>query len=120
MAYDTEGHELQRLFANWGKLSERAKSIILIAAEVRPPSGPGQFRKIRRVRKGESPGWLPTALNILKDAQGYITDRQMAVMVGVSASTISRNATYQNAVKTYGEPLRKVVRRGPKRKLRNI
>lgn len=116
MAYDTEGHELQRLFANWGKLSERAKSAILILAEVRPPAGPGPFRKIVKPRKGESPGWLIIALNILRDSSGQLSDREIAERLAVSHSTLSRSPEYQRAKQAYFQEVRRVVRRGPRRK----
>jgi hypothetical protein len=116
MAYDSEGHELQRLFANWGKLSERAKSIILIAAEVRQPSGPGPFRKILKPRKGESPAWLITALTILRDSSGQLSDREIAERLGVSHSTLSRSPEYQRAKQAFFQEVRRVVRRGPRRK----
>jgi hypothetical protein len=118
MPYDTEGHELQRLFANWRKLSPRVRSAILVLAEVRPPSEPVQFRKIRRRRSGEAPGWLVTALTILKDSQGRITDREMAVRVGTSTTALCRNEVYQRARRTYHTQPRKIVGNGIK-ELRN-
>jgi len=89
MRYDSEGHELQRLFANWPKLSERAKSLILVLAEVRAAPGPGPRRKIKRPEKGETPEWLLVALNILKDSQGQLSDREIAERLDVSHQTVN-------------------------------
>jgi hypothetical protein len=119
MPADTEGHELQRLFANWGKLSPRVKSAILVLAEVRPPTGPGQFRKIVRPKRGESPAWLITALNLLKDSTGRMSDRKIAQRLNVSHTTLSRCPEYQHAKKTYFQDVRRTARQSPLRPRQN-
>lgn len=120
MGIDNEGHELMRLFANWRRLPDRAKAAILVLAEVREAPGAGPQRKIKRRRSGESPVWLITALTILKDTEGRITDRAMAKRLDVSTSSISRCEAYQHAKKTYFKPSRKLVGNWINKKLRNI
>ena len=61
------------------------------------------------------PDWLLTALNLLRDGNGYLSDREMAKRVGVAPSTLSRHPVYQRAKRTYLQPIRRVVRRAQRK-----
>jgi hypothetical protein len=43
-----------------------------------------------------------------------MTNREIARRVGVSHALLTRNEVFRRARRTYFEPVRKVVRRGPK------
>ena len=115
MEYESEGRELERLFIAWPKLPEKTKGAILVLAGVRETPGPGP-RTLRRVKKGETPDWLVTALNLLKDSRGYVPDREIARRLRVAPSTLSRHAGYQEAKRVYLQELRRVVRRSGRRR----
>ena len=114
MEYESEGRELERLFIAWRKLPEKTKGAILVLAGVRETPGPGP-QTLRHVKKGETPDWLVTALNWLKDSRGYVSDRELARRLRVSPSTLSRHAGYQRAKRTYLQPTRRVVRRAQRK-----
>jgi hypothetical protein len=110
MEYESAGRELERLFIAWPKLPEKTKGAILVLAGVREVPGPGRRTVYRRVLKGQTPDWLAVALNLLKDSKGHISDREIAKRVGVATSTLTRNAVYRRAKRTYAQKLRAVVR----------
>lgn len=96
--------DLQRLNENWHTLPRRAQEAILILGRVRPISRASTPASPRRPKRGEMPEWLITALNILKDAKGYMPDSEIARRVGVNQSTLCRNETYVNAKRSYLQP----------------
>ncbi|HYG75233.1 MAG TPA: hypothetical protein VEK08_09550 [Planctomycetota bacterium] len=104
--------DLQRLNEKWHTLPRHIQEVILMLARV---------RKIPRTRTKadtwpqkprETPEWLLTAITILKDSKGYITDREIAKRVGVSPSTLSRNEAYGKAKRTYLQPYQTIGRSG--------
>jgi hypothetical protein len=110
MEYESAGRELEWLFIAWPKVPDRTKAAILVLAGVREVPGPGRRTVYRRVRKGETPDWLPLVLNLLKDSQGYMSDREIARRAGVSHTTLCRHPVYKWAKRVYAQQVRKVVR----------
>lgn len=98
----------------WHRLPARTRGGILVIAGVFQT--PKDGRTIQRTKSGEAPHWLPTALNILKDAKADISDRAMARRLGVAQSTLARNILYQHARKTFmievGKPVLRYGRSG--------
>ncbi|HEY3322179.1 MAG TPA: hypothetical protein VGP72_17075 [Planctomycetota bacterium] len=108
--------ELARLNEVWEKLPKRVRAAVLVLAGVREaPAGEARRERHKRARKGEPPDWLALALNLLRDGGVYMTNREIARRVGVSHALLTRNEVFRRARRTYFEPVRKVVRRGPKR-----
>jgi hypothetical protein len=110
MKYESAGRELERLFIAWPKLNEVTKAAILVLAGVRQPPGPGRKSTYRRVRKGDTPEWMAVALNLLKDSNGYLPDREIARRLGVSHTLLVRHPMYKHARRVFLEPVRKVVK----------
>lgn len=104
--------ELMQLVEGWEKLPVRIRGTILVLAGIRDSVDRRGVVKRERTKKGETPGWLVLALNILRDSGRYLSDREIARRVGVSQSQLSRSRRYQHARETYLQPVRKVVRRG--------
>ena len=118
MDYESEGRELQRLFIAWRKLPEKTKAVILVLAGVRETPGPGPKTVYRPAQKGATPEWVAVALNLLKDSEGCMSDREIARRVGVSHTILGRQPVYQRAKRTYLQPIRRVVRPGPGKRQR--
>ena len=108
----SKDEDLQRLIENWHSLPHRTREAILILGHVRTVSRKGTKANTWPVKRGETPEWLATAVNILKDSGRYLTDREIAEKVGVNPSTLCRNETYVNAKKTYLQPFLTIGRRG--------
>ena len=116
-SYQRRGKELEALAKVWEKITPRARAIILITAGVWDAPSPYATKpRHRRAKKGEMPPWLLPALNLLKDSDGQISDREIAQRIGVANSTLIRNQTYMRARQTnrqVSKP-RKVVTRDPR------
>lgn len=96
---DLEFEELER---RWDKLTPRERAAILVIAGIWDGIATTYtWTKGKRARKKESPVWLATALNILRDGGMAISNREIARRVGVSHSTLMRNETFRNARKTF-------------------
>jgi hypothetical protein len=108
--YEDEFVELREIALRWKDLSRRTKDGILVLAGVENlPKEKGRLHP--RARRGESPLWLPAALNILRDSEGQLTDTEIAQRVGVSQSTLSRSTHFRRAKAAYFQQTRKVVRK---------
>lgn len=116
-SYQRREKELEALAKVWERLTPRARAIILITAGVwDAPSPYAPKPRHPRAKKGEMPPWLLPAMNLLKDADGQLSDRQIARRIGVAHSTLIRNETYMRARQTsrqVSKP-RKVVTRDPR------
>ena len=103
--------DLQRLNENWRTLPRRIQEVILILGRVRPVPR-SRIRVAQRHKPGEMAEYLITALNILKESTRYLSDREIARRVGVSASTLSRNETYVKAKRAHMQPFLTIGKRG--------
>jgi hypothetical protein len=54
---------------------------------------------------------MPVALNLLRDSNGYLPDREIARRLGVAHSTLCRQPMYKHARRVFIEPARKVVKK---------
>lgn len=101
MDYDLDGtgEELQQLNAVWGKLRRRTREGILVLAGVRHLPRKKILATWKK-KRGETPDWLVSALNLLKDSQGYMTDREIARRLGIANSTLVRSPAYKHARRT--------------------
>ena len=108
-----EWGELARV---WTKLPPRVRDGILVLAGIRNVQQEAGGQPRQRTRPGETPGWLVLALNVLRDSEGYLSDREIAERAGVAPSTLSRHEGYQRAKRTYMQSVRTVVRKGPRRR----
>jgi hypothetical protein len=94
--------ELELLSEVWPKLSPQMRAGILVMAGVLPvPEQNTERRKFPLTKRGETPSWLLPALNILKDSNGRLSDREIARRLGISSSTMTRNQTYLRAREAY-------------------
>jgi hypothetical protein len=109
----TEWSDLARV---WTRLPPRVRDGILVLAGIRQVQPEEDRQARRRARPGETPAWLVTALNVLRDSKGYLSDREVAERTGVAASTLSRHEGYQRAKRTYLESVRPVVRTAPQKR----
>jgi hypothetical protein len=99
--YQRRAQELEALTKVWETLSPRARAVILITAGVcDAPHLYAPKADHRRAKKGELPPWLMPAMNLLKDSDGQLSDRDIAQRIGVSHSTLIRNETYMRARQT--------------------
>jgi hypothetical protein len=96
--------DLRQFLENWPTLPHRDQELILILARVRKiPHGnvKSKASKTAQQKHGETREWLLTAIAKFKDSNGYMTDREIARHVGVSPTTLSRNAAYKHAKRTF-------------------
>ncbi|HYG76554.1 MAG TPA: hypothetical protein VEK08_16235 [Planctomycetota bacterium] len=110
--------DLRRLIENWESLPHHVQDVILILGRVRKISrdkreGYCQTEAVAwRQKRGGDPQWLVSALTILKDSSGYLTDSEISRRVGVNRSTLCRNKAYRNAKRTYLQNFATAGRRG--------
>src|SRR4051812_27833416 len=94
--------ELELLSEVWPRLSPQMRAGILVTAGVLPvPEQNTERRQFPPTKKGETPAWLLPAMNILKDSNGRLSDREIARRLGISSSTMTRNETYLRAREAY-------------------
>lgn len=95
--------DLQRLNENFPRLPRRVQEVIFILGRVRPVPR-SSIRVAQRQKLGETADYLVHALKIVRESTRYLSDSEVARLVGVSPSTLSRNETYQKAKRTYLQP----------------
>jgi hypothetical protein len=101
-SYQRREKELEAVAKVWERLSARERAIILVTAGVWDAPNPyGPKSQPRRSKKGETPAYLLPAMNLLKESDGQLTDREIARRVGVANSTLVRNETYMRARQAY-------------------
>lgn len=113
MDYDRRSlrEDLERLIAVWPELPRRTREGILMLAGLRKLPNVKNLASSWRRSRGDTPDWMVSALNLLKDSKGYMTDREIARRLGVANSTLVRSPAYQHARKTYLQEIKKIVRK---------
>lgn len=114
LAKTARADEWQALARAWPKLSRRVQDAMLVLAGVaKLPIAPGSRRP--RSRKGETPNWFQEALTILKETEGQITNKDIAVRLGLSPSALSHSEHFRRARETFPQ---RMYHGGPRRKRR--
>ena len=110
--------ELHQFLKAWPKMARRTQEAILVLAGVMKARHAEQSWDMRpRAKPGEVPNWYLLALNLLKDTDGFCSDREIARRLGIANSTLVRHPGYRQARATYIEKARKLVK--AKRRARN-
>jgi hypothetical protein len=103
--------ELNQFLKAWPKMARRTQEAILVLAGVMKARHAERSWDVPpRTKPGEVPNWYLLALNLLKDSDGYCSDREIARRLGISNSTLVRHPGYQHARATYLQKTRRVVK----------
>ena len=101
-SYQRREKELEAVKKVWDRVSARKRAIVLIELGVWDAPNPYAPKpRQQRSKKGETPSFLLPAMNLLKESDGQLSDRQIADRVGVANSTLVRNETYMRARQAY-------------------
>jgi len=105
--------EIDRLVRVWPRLSPRVRAAILVLAGIRefPPADKRRPHVV--TRRGETPAWLLPAMNLLKDTNGNLPDREIARRMGIAHSTLLRNQAYLRAREAFHRPHAEAGRHDP-------
>jgi hypothetical protein len=110
--------EIDRLVRVWPRLSPRVRAGILVLAGIREfPPAAAERRPHAFTRRGETPAWLLPAMNLLKDTNGNLPDREIARRMGIAHSTLLRNQAYLRAREAFHRPQAEAGRHDPSKSL---